>query len=494
MRRKSMSAVADQIRAKTSEPTREDMLAMLEKQRSAFLDEGFVSLETRIDRLNRAIDLVIDNKDELVAAMDADFGGRPRPLSMMTDIMSSVSALKHARKNVKKWMKPEKRKLDFPLPLLGAKARVHFQPKGVVGCISPWNFPVNLTFMPLAGMFAAGNRVMVKPSEFTERTSALMAELAGKYFDETELAFFLGGPEVGKAFSTLPFDHLKFTGATEVGRHVMAAAAKNLTPVTLELGGKSPVIISKTADIHQAAENVMLGKLMNAGQICLAPDYILVQESRHDELLKAMQEVAVEMYPKILANDEYTSVINERHHTRLQGYVSDAKEKGAKVMELNPAGEDFEHQQSSHKIPPMFIEEVSDDMAVMKNEIFGPLLPLMTYREIGEAIDYVNEHPRPLALYYFGSDGDEEREVLQRTTSGGVTLNDVIWHVGHEDLPFGGVGPSGMGAYHGIDGFREFSHRKAVYRQAKVSVAKLIGIRPPYGDTLQKTLKREIKK
>ncbi len=489
-----MSAVADQIRAKTSEPDREDMLAVLEKQRRAFHDEGFVTAAKRIDRLNRALDLIIENKDDLVAAMDEDFGGRPRPLSMMTDIMSSVTALKYARKNVTRWMKPEKRKLDFPLPLLGAKARVHFQPKGVVGCISPWNFPVNLTFMPLAGMFAAGNRVMVKPSEFTERTSALMAELAGRYFDETELAFFLGGAEVGKAFSSLPFDHLKFTGATEVGRHVMAAAAKNLTPVTLELGGKSPVIISKTADVKQAAENVMLGKLMNAGQICLAPDYLLVHESQREALLQAMQQVAVDMYPKILANDEYTSVINERNRDRLQGYVADAREKGARVVEINPAGEDFAHQQGSHKIPPVFIEDVRDDMAVMQHEIFGPLLPMMTYRDIGEAIDYVNDHPRPLALYYFGSDADEEREVLQRTTSGGVTLNDVIWHVGHEDLPFGGVGPSGMGAYHGIDGFREFSHRKAVYRQAKVSVAKLIGIRPPYGDTLQKTLKREIKK
>lgn len=483
-----------QIAQDTDTDIRERMLSVLDHQRRSYLAEGEVTAETRIDRLKRAIAILEKHGGKLCEAMDEDFGHRSLQQSKMTDIDGSIGPLKHAIKHVRSWMKAERRSVMFPLGLFGSRGRVEYQPLGVVGCISPWNFPVNLTFMPLAGMFAAGNRVMVKPSEFTERTSALMAELAGRYFDETELAFFLGGAEVGKAFSSLPFDHLKFTGATEVGRHVMAAAAKNLTPVTLELGGKSPVIISKTADVQQAAENVMLGKLMNAGQICLAPDYLLVHESQREALLQAMQQVAVDMYPKILANDEYTSVINERNRDRLQGYVADAREKGARVVEINPAGEDFAHQQGSHKIPPVFIEDVRDDMAVMQHEIFGPLLPMMTYRDIGEAIDYVNDHPRPLALYYFGSDADEEREVLQRTTSGGVTLNDVIWHVGHEDLPFGGVGPSGMGAYHGIDGFREFSHRKAVYRQAKVSVAKLIGIRPPYGDTLQKTLKREIKK
>ncbi len=489
-----MSAAADQVAREATGHTRESMLAQLERMRRAFLDEGPVSVETRIDRLNRALDLVIDNKDALVDAVDADFGNRPKPMSMMTEIMSSVAALKHARKHVAKWMKPEKRKLDFPLGLLGAKARVHYQPKGVIGCISPWNFPVNLTFMPIAGMFAAGNRVMVKPSEFTPQTSELMAELTGKYFDDTELCFFTGGPEVGQAFSGLPFDHLMFTGATSIGRHVMRAAAENLVPVTLELGGKSPVIVGESADVADTAEKIMLGKLMNAGQICLAPDYLLVPESRKEEILSALGNAAREMYPRILDNPDYTSVINERNRKRLEGYVADARERGAKVVELNPAGEDFSAQKGSNKLPPVIVEGAGDEAKVMQEEIFGPILPVKTYRQIDEAIDYVNAHPRPLGLYYFGGDGAEEERVLTSTTSGGVTLNDVIWHVGQEDLPFGGVGPSGMGAYHGVDGFREFSHRKAVYRQAKVSVAKLIGMLPPYGEKLEKTLKREIRK
>lgn len=490
-----MSAASEQVaEGAAAEQIRESMLRVLERQRESFLAEGPVSAETRIGRIDRAVELLVDNRQALVEAVSEDFGNRPLPMSLMTEIMSSVKPLKHARRHVKRWMKPEKRKLDFPLWLLGAKARVHFQPKGVIGCISPWNFPISLSFTPMAGMFAAGNRVMLKPSEYTPATSELMKTLAEKYFDETELAVFTGGPEVGKAFSSLPFDHLMFTGATEIGRHVMRAAAENLVPVTLELGGKSPVIVGRSADVGDAAGKIMLGKLMNAGQICLAPDYLMVPAERKDELMTAMEKATAEMYPKLRDNPDYTSVINERNAERLRGYVAEARERGAKVVELNPANEDLGGQEAARTMPPVLVEDAGDDLKVMQEEIFGPVLPVRTYERIDEAIDYVNAHPRPLGLYYFGSDGEEEARVLAETTSGGVTLNDVIWHVGQEDLPFGGIGPSGMGAYHGIDGFREFSHRKSVFRQAKVNLARLIGMVPPYGEKLDKTLAREIKK
>src|SRR5690606_33812589 len=349
-------------------------------------------------------------------------------------------------------MKPEKRKVQFPLGLLGARARVEYQPLGTVGIISPWNFPVNLTWTPLAGVFAAGNRAMIKPSEFTPATSELMARLLRQAYDETEVAVVTGGPAVGQAFSSQPFDHLLFTGATSIAYHVMRAAAENLVPLTLELGGKSPVIVSKTAKLDDAAAKIMTGKMLNAGQICLAPDYVFVPEGKVDEFVSEAQKSVKKMYPTLKDNPDYTSVINQRHYDRINGYIEDAKAKGAKIVEINPANEDF-RQQQTHKIPPTIVINPTDDMKVMQDEIFGPVLPVKSYRDLNEVLGYVNDHPRPLGLYYFGEDEQEERRVLDRTTSGGVTVNDVIMHVSMEDLPFGGVGPSGMGSYHGVDGF-----------------------------------------
>jgi coniferyl-aldehyde dehydrogenase len=361
----------------------------------------------------------------------------------------------------------------------------------VVGVISPWNFPINLTFAPLAGIFAAGNRAMIKPSEFTPRTSELMDRMFRSAFDEAEVAVFAGGPEVGAAFSKLAFDHLLFTGATSIAYHVMRAAAENLVPTTLELGGKSPVIIGRSADISLAAKRVMTGKTLNAGQICLAPDYVLVPENRRGEFVAAAEGAIQAMFPTLKDNPDYTSVINQRHYDRLMGYLDDAKKKGAETVELNPAREDF-RQQPFHKIPPTIVLDVTDDMKIMKDEIFGPLLPVKTYTKVEEAVDYVNAHARPLGLYYFGTDGTEQTSVMTRTTSGGTTINDVLMHVSMEDLPFGGVGPSGMGAYHGIDGFRTFSHARAVFSQAKMDIAAML--RPPYGAKLQKMLYTQIKR
>lgn len=468
------------------------MREILDRQKAAHLREGPISAEKRIDWINRAIALLVDNQKEIADAISADFGHRSHEQTLLTDIMASIGPLKQARSHVKSWMKPEKRKVQFPLGLFGAKARIEYQPLGTVGVISPWNFPINLTFGPLAGIFAAGNRAMIKPSEYTPATSDLMARLFSSAFDETEVAVIVGGPQIGEAFSRLPFDHLLFTGATSVARHVMRAASENLVPLTLELGGKSPVIVSNTADLDDAAARIMTGKMMNAGQICLAPDYVFVPESKVEGFVTAVQKSVKTMYPTLRENDDYTSIVNQRHFDRLKGYVDDAKAKGGRVIEVNPANEDFT-QQPSYKMAPTLVINPSDDMKVMQDEIFGPVLPIKSYKDVSEAIDYVNDHARPLGLYYFGGDKAEENRVLTHTTSGGVTVNDVIMHVSMEDLPFGGVGPSGMGAYHGHDGFKTFSHAKAVYTQAKSQmVAEMF--RAPYGPKTRKRLASMIKK
>jgi coniferyl-aldehyde dehydrogenase len=458
---------------------RNEMMSVLDKQKKSTIAEGRVSAETRIDRIDRAIDLLTKHGKKLTEAMCADFGHRSIEQSKMTDIDGAIGPLKNSKKHLKHWMRAEKRKVMFPLNLLGSKARVEYQPLGTVGCISPWNFPVQLTFAPLAGVFSAGNRTMIKPSEFTPQTSELMKQLFEQAYDIEEVAVFTGGPEVGGAFSSLPFDHLLFTGATSVAKHVMRAAAENLVPLTLELGGKSPVVIGESADIELAAQNVMAGKTMNAGQICLAPDYVFVPEDKTDDFIAAAKASVAKMYPDIKDNPDYTSIVNERHFERLTGYIEDAKAKGAEVVEINPAEEDFS-QQEYHRIPPTLIIDPSDDMQAMQDEIFGPILPIKKYKNISETLDYINGRDRPLGLYYFGQDAGEEEKVLTHTTSGGVTVNDVIMHITQEDLPFGGVGPSGMGSYHGFDGFKSFSHAKAIFSQSKTVSKLAAAMRPPY--------------
>jgi coniferyl-aldehyde dehydrogenase len=358
--------------------------------------------------------------------------------------------------------------------------------------ISPWNFPVNLIMAPLAGVLAAGNRAMVKTSEFTPRVAALFEEICPKYFAADELAFVSGGPEIGKEFSGLAFDHLIFTGATGIGRHILHAAADNLTPVTLELGGKSPVIFGRSADVKRGTERVAIGKMLNAGQICLAPDYMLVPADQEQAVVDGLKQSVSAMYPTLLANPDYTSIINDRHHQRLQDWLEDARAKGATIETVNPANEDFAAS-NSRKMPLHIIRDATDDMIVMQEEIFGPILPVRRYDDIDAAIAEVNRRDRPLGLYYFGSDDKERRRVLDRTISGGVTLDDVIFHISNEELPFGGIGPSGMGAYHGHDGFRTFSHAKAVYRQSRFDIARLAGLKPPYGKATMASAKRQTK-
>jgi coniferyl-aldehyde dehydrogenase len=425
---------------------------LLETQKAACIREGIPPAETRIKRLDKSIELLCDHGDALCEAMSADFGHRSIDQSRFSDISGSIDTLKYAKKNLRSWMRPDKRATQFPLGLFGARAAVHYQPKGVVG----------------------------------------MAELFAQYYEEDEVAVLTGGADVGAEFSSLPFDHLVFTGATSIGRHVMRAAAENLVPLTLELGGKSPVIIGESADLQMAALRIMSGKTLNAGQICLAPDYVFLPEGSESGFVEAAREAVVAMFPDGLRdNDDYTSVVNKRHLDRLNDYLDDARGKGAEVVALDPNDDDFS-QQAHHKMAPHLVLNVDDDMLVMQDEIFGPILPIKTYKTIQDSIAYVNQHSRPLGLYYFGSDAAERDHVLHNTTSGGVTINDVFFHVAQEDLPFGGVGPSGMGAYHGKDGFNEFSHRKSVYTQAGSDLFAIV--RPPYGEKFRKFIGGRIKR
>lgn len=471
----------------------EKMLELLRLQRERYLAEGEVSAETRIDRLDRTIDVLVANAERISDAMNSDFGCRPRQVNLMTDVTGSLENLKHAKKHLRKWMKAEKRPSMFPLGLLGGRSSIQYQPKGVVGVIAPWNFPLGMVFEPLAGVIAAGNRAMIKPSEFTPATSALIEEMVSKTFDPEEIAVVTGGPEVGQAFSSLAFDHMVFTGATSVARHIMAAASKNLVPVTLELGGKSPTIISETADLREAIERTMVGKMLNAGQVCIAPDYVMLPEGKLNEAVAIAKDVIAQMYPTLLENEQYTAMLNDRHFQRMQKNIDDATERGAEIVAINPADEDFSVN-PTQKIPPTLILNPDDEALCMQDEIFGPLLPLKTYAKFEDAIAYINARPRPLAAYYFGKDGAEEHRFLTGTTSGGACVNDVMFHMLQKDLPFGGVGPSGMGSYHGIEGFKAFSHAKSVYKQpGKIPVTKLAGFMPPYGDASEKSIKQKVK-
>jgi coniferyl-aldehyde dehydrogenase len=372
-------------------------------------------------------------------------------------------------------MRPER--VATPLHLQPARARIERQPLGVAGIISPWNYPVQLALSPALGAVAAGNRVLLKPSETTPATSALLQELVATYFREDEFAVVTGDAGVGQVFSALPFDHLFFTGSTAVGRQVALAAAANLTPVTLELGGKSPALFDADADFALAAPRLMTGKLLNAGQTCIAPDYALVPAARVDAFVAAMTAAAAVLYPSFAANPDYTTIVNERHFKRLAGLVDDARTKGARIVALGRPAD--QPDAATRMMPPMLIIGADDTMAVMREEIFGPLLPVEAYASLDEAIAKIDARPRPLSFYYFGSDGARRGKTLRETIAGGVTVNDTLWHFAHEGLPFGGVGASGIGAYHGEASFLTFTHRKPVFSQPRYAATGLL--RPPYG-------------
>ncbi len=483
-----MNSPATAVETAFEDYSLEQMNSILQKQRDSFLAEGYPSYEVRIDRLTRLEKLLHENQEDLVKAMSKDFGHRSWHQSVVTDFYGSYEAIKHQKKELKKWMKPEKRRSPFPLGLIGAKSEIHYQPKGVVGNITTWNFPVFVAATPLAGILAAGNRCMVKLTEVTPHTSNLLKTLFEKYFDETEVVGITGGPDTGAAFSSLTLDHIIFTGATSIGKYVLQGAAPNLTPVTLELGGKSPVIVSESADSAESALRIFTGKSFNVGQVCISPDYAFVHESKLEQFIKDVEAHVSTMYPTMLNNNDYSSIVNGRHYERLQSYLQDAKDKGGDVRPINPANEDFTQQQGTHKIPMTLVVNPTDDMKVMTDEIFGPIMSIKPYKDISEVIHFINSGPRPLALYYFGHNAAEQDNVMKNTTSGGVAINDVIAHAGVEDIPFGGIGPSGMGNYHGYEGFKTFSHAKSIFTQSKIYMMKFTGMIPPYTDKTEKTL------
>ena len=473
--------------------TFDEMNRVLQEQKDFYLKNGAPSVDLRIDRLERLKLLIMDNRYDFVDALNTDFGNRSKNASMLSDVYGIMPAINQAIKNVKKWSKPEKKSSNFPFGLIGAKSYIKYEPLGTVGMISPWNFPVNLTFVPLVSIFAAGNQVMHKPSEHTPTTSLLLKELCDKSFDQHEFATFLGGPEVGESFTNLSFDHLLYTGGGAVAKHVMASASKNLVPCTLELGGKSPVVIGKSADLKSSAKRIMFGKTMNAGQICLAPDYVVVHKDQKDDFIKETKDAVSEYFPNIKDNDDYTSIINQKHYDRLKALLNDANEKGANIDEINPSNEDFS-QQEFFKIPPTIVTNTSDDMKIMQEEIFGPLLPIIEYNEIEDATKLINSKDRPLGLYYFGNDKDEENEILNKTSSGGVTVNNVISHLQQNNLSFGGVGPSGMGRYKSFEGFKNFSNPRAYYKDISFKLDKFFdAVRPPYKGNIEKVLQQLMK-
>jgi coniferyl-aldehyde dehydrogenase len=445
---------------------------------AASRSEIAVELSVRRDRLDRLRRLLRDNVEAFVSAIDADFGHRSAHETRLLEMFPALDAVRHARRHVGRWMRPQGRRAS--IWFRPGRAQVVFQPLGVIGIMVPWNYPLLLAISPLAAALAAGNRAMIKMSEFTPRTGWLLATLVSRAFDETEVAVVLGGVEVGAAFARLPFDHLLFTGSTAVGHHIMRAAADNLTPVTLELGGKSPVIIGPEYPLAKAAERIMIGKLMNAGQTCIAPDYVLVPAGQEEAFVAAARAVVARIYPALASTPDYSAIIDDRHFQRLGAYLEDAAEQGARLEPLSSAPADA----ATRRLPPVALLGVKDSMRVMQEEIFGPLLPIIPYRSFADALAYVNARPRPLALYVFDNDRGRVDAVLNGTVTGGVTVNDTILHIAHEDLPFGGVGPSGMGHYHGHDGFKAFSKQKGVFRQSSLNAMSLFN--PPYGRLIER--------
>ncbi len=445
--------------------------AMVEKSRT----DAAPSLEARLDRLARLRAAVSGNEARFGEAISADFGHRSATETLFAETLFLLGEIKHTAKHLKKWMAPQR--VHTALQFMPAKNRLIPQPLGVVGIIAPWNYPLQLTLAPAIGAIAAGNRVMIKPSELTPQFAALLKDVIAATFAPDEVIVTGVEEEVAKAFAALPFDHLVFTGSTRVGRLVAEAAGRNLTPVTLELGGKSPAIVDRTADIDEAAERIGYGKLLNAGQTCIAPDYALVPEESLQAFAEKVRGHMRRMFGTEPANKDYTSIISDRHYARLEALVTDAAEKGAKI--LQPAKPDDPNWKGKRKFPPTIVVGATPDMAIMQEEIFGPLLPVLAYREAGEPIAYINKHDRPLALYWFGRDSAARDEVLSRTISGGVTVNDCLFHFTQINQPMGGVGASGTGAYHGEWGFRTFSKQKPVFYRSALN--RMADLYPPYG-------------
>jgi len=470
---------ADIAYLQTLQQPLEELDRLFAAQRAAYAANPMPAADQRQQWLKALRDLLSDERQALIEAISADFSHRSADETLLAELMPSLHGIHYASRHLKGWMKSSRRKVGMAFQ--PASAKVVYQPLGVVGIIVPWNYPLYLAIGPLVGALAAGNRVMLKLSESTPATGQLLKTLLGRIFPEDLVCVVLGEADVGVAFSRLRFDHLLFTGATSIGKQVMRAAAENLTPVTLELGGKSPAIVSRDVPLKDAAERIAFGKTLNAGQTCVAPDYVLVPQDRVGAFVETYRQVVNNFYPTLADNPDYTAIINERQLARLNGYVSDATSKGALLIPL------FEQGQG-RRMPHSLLLNVTDEMTVMQDEIFGPLLPIVPYQDLDQAFAYINQRPRPLALYYFGYDKREQNRVLHETHSGGVCLNDTLLHVAQDDMPFGGIGPSGMGHYHGHEGFLTFSKAKGVLIKQRFNAARLIY--PPYGKSIQKLIQK----
>ena len=453
-----------------------------EAQRQAFGRQPFPTLAERRDRLQRLAALLDRHEAALVQAISADFSGRSPHETRLAEAFVVRAGLRHALRHLKGWMR--ERRVPTQLHFLPGRNRLLPQPLGVVGVVAPWNYPLQLSLGPALAALAAGNRVLIKPSELTPAFSALLERAVAEAFAPDEMSVVTGDASVGQAFSHLPFDHLFFTGSTPVGRLVAQAAAANLTPVTLELGGKSPAIIDSSADLDEAAQRIAYGKLLNAGQTCVAPDYVLVPTGQGEALARRIARAAERMYPTLRDNPDYTAIVSPRHHARLRDMVAEAAGLGATIVQVNPANESLE--QGTRKIAPTLVLNPPAGARLMREEIFGPVLPILEVPSLDAAIAHVQQGDRPLALYWFGRDTAHRDRVLRETISGGVTVNDCLWHLGQEHQPFGGVGASGMGAYHGEWGFNTFSKLKPVFHQSRWAGTALF--RPPYGATFERIL------
>ena len=457
-----------------------DLHQTLSLLRNAQVKDPTPNWSVRAARLRKLETLLREQRDAFAAAINEDFGCRPKEETDLLELFPSLSGLRHALRHGRRWMKPKKGLAD--LVFLPASTTLMPQPRGVVGIIVPWNYPLYLAVGPLIDALAAGNRVMVKMSEFTPRFSALFAEKIATCFAPDEVSVITGDADVAQAFSALPFDHLLFTGSTAVGHHVMRAASQHLTPVTLELGGKSPAIIGPGARFDHAVERILYGKMVNAGQTCIAPDYVLLPRQQVGQFVVAAKNAVTRLYPDIASRGQYTSVATDKHYQRLAALRDNAVAAGAKAEALGDTTPDA----TRRFLPPTLLTDVDDAMTVMKEEIFGPLLPLVPYDSIDEAIAYIGSHAHPLALYLFEDNRGTVDHVLARTQAGGVTVNDTLYHIAQHGLPFGGVGKSGMGGYHGEAGFRTFSHMKPVFRQARVNGVGMLN--PPYGAMFKRML------